>query len=492
LLNDEAARAQRTVSEEATNFIIKNNPPDKGFEGSPLHGINVGDPEILKHLTDYDVYAVPDAAFRSILEDAVNYPNGAGNTDILGKVISETMYRKALAEAHSFQEVLAAKAEAEARAKAALGENKGVAPEDKKKEKPSLSPLKDIFTESQLAKLEKLNLTQAEIERLVKEAEADNKPIDPSQYIKNHRMRNIYDAENEQRINFMEPVWNNKDAIEKDYMAKEAIKRLREVINLRGNSIGELNDDVFKLITTDLDLQAKLVSEPLDIKKLMNKETYKKLDLSLKYADDYRRASRPVDNWDREYYKNFIEPRGISGLAVQNLPDGLKQALSSYTFDGKDRLINETMRETINSEAAKKLIRIIDTAIELGTENSTEKITVFRGITHTGSIKDKLKGLPMNQLKPGMIMENRSLLSFSESKSVAEDYADGPEGIIWVLKSDKGLPIVSISKYHVETERLFKSSSKFKILKKYQKDGKTYFDIELLSDKAKADYIFTA
>ncbi|MDR1871712.1 MAG: ADP-ribosyltransferase [Deltaproteobacteria bacterium] len=150
-----------------------------------------------------------------------------------------------------------------------------------------------------------------------------------------------------------------------------------------------------------------------------------------------------------------------------NLPDGIREALDSYTFDGKDKLINSALRKSIESESALKMARIIDTAIEIGTQYATEPVTIYRGIGNSKNIFDKLNNITLKNLKPSMKFNNRSLLSCSQSEKVARKFAEGNYGIMWVLKTNKGLPITSLSYYKKELEYLMKSDLNFKVVNKY-------------------------
>jgi peroxiredoxin family protein len=69
-------------------------------------------------------------------------------------------------------------------------------------------------------------------------------------------------------------------------------------------------------------------------------------------------------------------------------------------------------------------------------------------------------------------------------------FAKSEKGIVFITKTNKGLPIVSLSRQIGEAERLLKSESIFKVMEKYKKNGKIYMEIELLKDNAKIDTVF--
>jgi hypothetical protein len=143
------------------------------------------------------------------------------------------------------------------------------------------------------------------------------------------------------------------------------------------------------------------------------------------------------------------------------------------------------------SENAKKLVKVIDSAIEIGTKNTLNiEKKLFRGIKNAEMIKDILGKNTLLGLKPGMTFTNRSLSSFSLDEGIALDFAQNKKGVVWVTKTNKGLPIRSISNYPREDEYLLKSESKFRVINKYTKKDITYIEVELIKGNIKTDLTF--
>jgi hypothetical protein len=90
---------------------------------------------------------------------------------------------------------------------------------------------------------------------------------------------------------------------------------------------------------------------------------------------------------------------------------------------------------------------------------------LFRGIENADTIKDALNGVNFSDLEPGMTFKNRSLASFSTKESTALKFANSEKGVVFITKTNKGLPIVSLSRQISETERLLKSEYSFKVIK---------------------------
>jgi hypothetical protein len=106
LLNEEQARSRRTRSEAETRAIIKANPPDSGFEGSPVQGYDLEDPAIIQRLRDYDIQTVSDKQFKEMMENALNYPESGHNLRELGRVIPRSIYDAAVMRTEAFREAL--------------------------------------------------------------------------------------------------------------------------------------------------------------------------------------------------------------------------------------------------------------------------------------------------------------------------------------------------------------------------------------------------
>jgi hypothetical protein len=125
----------------------------------------------------------------------------------------------------------------------------------------------------------------------------------------------------------------------------------------------------------------------------------------------------------------------------------------------------------------------------LGTKDLVERKTLFRGMGV--SAVDTKKRLSFSSLEPGMTFKNRFLLSFSEKEFVALRFIeDKPDGVIYHVKTNNGLPMSSLSKYKTEREYLLHSGLNFEVTKKYVKNKRTYLELRILKKGAKVDYEF--